>query len=51
MPVRRMYEVCKCCPENIPTYGICKKGYQNFYCRKTKNPDCPVVAAGWTGKK
>ena len=41
----RMYHACKSCPKNIATYGVCKDGFQNFYCRRTKKPKCPVVIA------
>lgn len=42
-PVRKMYDPCKICPDNIDTYGTCKRGYENFYCRRTKQSICPLV--------
>lgn len=45
MSVRRMYHACKTCPQNIASYGVCKAGYQNFYCRRTKKSKCPAVIA------
>lgn len=47
-PVRRLYEACKDCPDNagIPgTFGVCQRGYENFYARASKTPACPKAAA------
>lgn len=39
-PVRKMYDACKNCPDNIHGYGKCRKQYDNFYCRRGKDNHC-----------
>lgn len=39
--IRKQYESCSQCPENITGYGLCGSGYENFYRRYGKNNDCP----------
>ena len=46
-----MFEACKTCPDNIGTYGICKKGFENFYKRKSKTSRCPKIKFGGTSLK
>lgn len=43
MPVRRVYDVCKACGENCAGYGTCKRGFENWYSRRTKDNGCPLV--------
>lgn len=38
--IKRMYEECKKCPNNVSEYGKCKIGFDNFYFRKGKNNRC-----------
>ena len=40
MPIRKMYEACK---ENCSGYGTCKRGFENWYSRRTKDNGCPLV--------
>lgn len=42
-PVQHMYEQCKQCPDNISGYGVCKRGFENFYARRTKKVACPRI--------
>lgn len=42
-PVKRMYKACLQCEKNIDGYGTCLAGFENFYCRKTKDNHCPKV--------
>lgn len=37
---RRKYDACLECPYDISRFGICKNGYENSYCRKSKNNHC-----------
>lgn len=41
--VKKMYPVCKKCHDNIEGYGKCKKGFDNFFKRKSKINGCPKV--------
>lgn len=34
------YLPCRTCEFDIPVYGKCKNGYDNFYYRKSKNNGC-----------
>ena len=34
------YDACRSCCYNISGYGICGKGYENFYYRRNKNNGC-----------
>ena len=43
MPIRKMYEACKACKENCSGYGTCKRGFENWYSRRTKDNGCPLV--------
>lgn len=36
-----MYTACKSCPDNISTYGICRKGHENYFFRRGKDNRCP----------
>ena len=42
-PIRKMYEACKACKENCSGYGTCKRGFENWYSRRTKDNGCPLV--------
>lgn len=42
--IKRMFEACKSCPDNIRSYGICKRGFENYYCRKSKQSHCPRIS-------
>lgn len=42
-PVRHMYGPCRECPDNIPGYGVCKRGFDNYYERRTKKNACPKL--------
>ena len=34
------YVPCRTCEHKISGYGVCQKGYENFYYRKGKNNNC-----------
>lgn len=38
--VRKTYGACRNCEDDISGYGKCKKGYDNFYYRLSKNNGC-----------
>lgn len=42
-PIRKMYEACKACKENCSGYETCKRGFENWYSRRTKDNGCPLV--------
>ena len=37
------YDECKTCNYNIAGYGVCRKGYDNYYARKNKKNGCPKI--------
>lgn len=39
-PIIRQYIACRTCEDKVSGYGQCKKGYDNFYYRKSKNNGC-----------
>lgn len=39
-PIIRPYTSCRTCEDKVSGYGQCKKGYDNFYYRKSKNNGC-----------
>lgn len=38
--IRKPYSACKNCEYDISGYGKCKKGYDNFYYRLSKDNGC-----------
>ncbi len=52
--VRKLWPACRSCPENegVPgSYGLCRAGYENFYCRANKKSACPKADASMTSMK
>lgn len=41
--VKKMYPACKKCHDKIEGYGKCKKGFDNFFKRKSKINGCHKV--------
>lgn len=39
-PIIRPYIACRTCEDKVSGYGKCKKGYDNFYYRKSKDNGC-----------